>query len=75
MLTASDHAAALARFRRGCTERRTEAKRRQNEGARLVAYALARGDPEEADRLRWLYWPERMRARQLAREAGLPPPK
>lgn len=54
------------RLKAGKVERYSEAKTVANRKNAEIARALKRGDEAEADRLRWLYYPETMRKRQMA---------
>ncbi len=72
---ASTQAAALARRRLGCTERKSAVKVEQGRKNAAIARACRRKDFAEADRLRWLYRPELMRARALAESVGMKVPK
>lgn len=65
-------AAAMARRRTGITERPSARKSEASRRSIAVARLVASGDHAEADRLRWLYWPERMRAEELERQRGGP---
>lgn len=53
-------------------ERPSERKKVSNRRCAEVATLHRMGRHEEADRLRWLYWPERMRAEELERQRGEP---
>lgn len=68
---ASSYAAALARRRTGCKERKSAVKSEGARKAALIGSAVVRGDLAEADRLRELYFPATMKRKRLLAEVGL----
>lgn len=59
----------LARMRKGYSSG-SPAKTKSGRCNAAIALAVRKGDHVEADRLRWLHYPEKMRARQLAAQLG-----
>lgn len=70
--TLSEAGRALGLRKRGVKERSSAAKTLSSRQTIQVADAVKRGDLAEAERLRWEFWPEKMRARELA--AGIVKP-
>lgn len=62
--------AALGRLKKGVIERKSAQKAVSSRKALLVALAVKRGNFAEADRLRWLFFPERRRGEKLAEQIG-----
>lgn len=64
----------MRRMRRAGSEaHRTPHQLEHIRRVRSIAHAARRGDAAEADRLRWLYFPESMRQKQLAAQMGNKP--
>lgn len=55
-----------SRMKRGVIERKSAAKSISARRNVEIALAVRQGRPEDADRLRWKYYPETMRKRQMA---------
>lgn len=55
-----------AMCKRGVIERKSPQKALAARRNAEIALAVRQGRLEDADRLRWLYYPEKMRAKQLA---------
>lgn len=63
----------LSRLRKGRPGVRTAAKAAAGRKNAEIALAVRQGRHEDADRLRWLYYPEKMRKKEIEAQLGKPP--
>lgn len=65
----------VARCKTGVRERHSPAKVASSRQNGEIARAVIRGDLADADRLRWLYYPEKMRKKEIEAQLGKAPGK
>lgn len=61
------------RLRTGCKERKSAKKAAAVARNAEIASAVRQGRHEDADRLRWLYYPEKMRKKEIEAQLGKRP--
>lgn len=68
--TLREFMSAFGKRKRGTIERKSTAKAFSCRNNLMIAWAAQKGDLEAAERLRWEFYPEKMRAKQLAAKLG-----